>query len=199
MTLLISFLNGELSVRFVLKVLAVLIIAGAVFVHYLSDLKDKGFSWMSLLDKIFIILVVIGIIAGFWIAGSPAHQRDVRFDEQRVNDLATIQSQVIYFWQAKQRLPQNLDELTTGVEKFIAPKDPETGADYDYRIVKSPYSFELCAVFLTSSTGNQDQNVRVSYPVTMGYDPSAGDWGHGIGNTCFERTIDPDVIKPLVK
>src|SRR3989344_6552017 len=67
--LLRSFLEGELSQRFVLKVLAILFVAGSVFVHYLSELKEKGkeYKWIRVFDWAIIAVVLVGIVAGFFI------------------------------------------------------------------------------------------------------------------------------------
>ncbi|OGN33837.1 MAG: hypothetical protein A3F98_02075, partial [Candidatus Yanofskybacteria bacterium RIFCSPLOWO2_12_FULL_41_8] len=121
--LLINFLNGELTNRFVLKVLVVFFIAGSIFAHYFSELKDKAFSWMGIFDKALIILVAVGVAAGFWIAGSPAQQRAIRFDERRVSDLSNIQYQVLNYWQRKQVLPQNTQQLNDSISGFVSPKD----------------------------------------------------------------------------
>lgn len=191
--LLINFLNGELTTRFILKVLAVLFIAGSIFVHYFSELRDRVFSWMGIFDKVLILLVVAGVVSGFWIAGSPAQQRAVRFDDRRVSDLSAIQYQVIDYWQRKQKLPRDLSELTNNISGFVVPTDPETGADYQYRVIGS-LSFELCALFVTS---NSDLYSRkdLSAPVYPGGAEST--WNHESGMTCFERKIDPDYYPPI--
>lgn len=44
--------------------------------------------------------------------GSPAQQRTWRLDDKRVNDLQNIQSQVINYWQQKEKLPMTLSELS---------------------------------------------------------------------------------------
>lgn len=193
--LLLNFLNGELSVRFALKVIAVLFIASSVFAHYFSELRDKQFSWMGIFDKVLIVLVGVGVVAGFWIAGSPAQQRSIRFDEQRVSDLSTIQYQIIDYWQRKKALPQNTLDLTNNISGFVVPKDPESRTDYDYRVI-SLLSFELCATFTTSnSEGFLGKDRAVPAPMYYGGEPS--NWAHGQGLTCFERTIDPDLYPPL--
>ena len=192
--LLMNFLNGELTARFVLKVLAVLFIASTILAHYFSELKDKPFSWMSIFDKAIIGLVVIGIVAGFWFAGSPAQQRAVRFDERRVSDLSTIQYQIIDYWQRKKSLPQNTSELINDISGFVVPKDPESRVDYGYRVT-GPLSFELCAVFATS---NSEEFWGKDPSVAMHYGGEPSNWAHGQGMTCFERTIDPDLYPPYV-
>jgi hypothetical protein len=192
--LLMNFLNGELTLRFMLKVVTVLFIAGSIFVHYFSELREKSFSWMANFDKFVIVLVIAAIISGFWIAGSPQEQRAIRMDERRINDLSTIQYQIINYWQSKQRLPVNLSELQDDISGFIVPKDPETGTDYGYRVTTPPYSFELCADF---TAANDDLYGRKDPSVAMHIGGGESNWGHGEGRTCFERTIDPDLYPPI--
>jgi hypothetical protein len=191
--LIMNFLNGELTTRFILKVLVILFIAGSAFAHYFSELRDKAFSWMGVFDKALVVLVVVGVVAGFWIAGTPAQQRAIRFDDRRVQDLSTIQYQVIDYWQRKQVLPLNIGQLTNEISGFVAPKDPETGADYDYRVT-GPMSFELCAVFATSNT-EELVGKDISMPVYPGGEPT--NWAHAEGKVCFERKIDKDFYPPI--
>ena len=46
-------------------------------------------------------LVIAAVVFGFSVFGSPATQRALRFDAERVNDLQIIQSYIIGDWQAK--------------------------------------------------------------------------------------------------
>lgn len=193
--LLLNFLNGELTIRFALKVITVLFIASSVLTHYFSELKDKPFSWMGIFDKTLIVLVGASVIAGFWIAGSPSQQRAVRFDEQRVSDLSTIQYQIIDYWQRKQSLPQSASDLTNNISGFVVPKDPESRTDYGYK-VNGSLSFELCATFTTSNSGESLGKDR-AVPAPTYYGEEASNWAHGQGLVCFERTIDPDLYPPL--
>lgn len=191
--LLLSFLNGELSIRFMLKVVAVLFIASSVLAHYFSELRDKPFSWMGVFDKVLIVLVGASVIAGFWIAGSPAQQRAIRFDEQRISDLSTIQYQIVDYWQRKRSLPQSTAELNNSISGFVVPKDPELRVDYGYKVTGS-LSFELCATFVTS---NSDKLIGKDRAVPAYYGMESSNWAHGQGKVCFERTIDPDLYPPL--
>ncbi|MDX1608392.1 MAG: DUF5671 domain-containing protein [Candidatus Spechtbacterales bacterium] len=103
-----GYLQGELTGRFILKVLVVLLIAGAVFRYYLWQLKGERANknkLMKLMEQIIIGLVGIILVAGFVVAGSPQEERLRRFDERRINDLNSIQWQVVNFWQQKDRLP----------------------------------------------------------------------------------------------
>ena len=147
-----SFLGGELTTRFVLKVLVILVVAIAVFSFYLwelrRDVKDK--TPIHLVAAIVSSVIILGsIIAGFFIVGTPAEQRNIRFDEQRVYDLQSIQSEVITYWVQKDVLPPTLGDLTTNINGYVAPVDPLTQAPYTYT-VKGALDFEICATFATN-------------------------------------------------
>ena len=201
------YLNGEISSRFIWKVIIVLIILSAVFKYYFFSINENMY-WAKLVKKTVpwwgIILVLAAIIGGFIIVGSPAQQRAVRFDQQRVNDLTNIQWQVINYWQKKQTLPVVLTDLNDPVSNFNVPSDPDTGVSYDYS-VKSKSSFELCGNFGTdSSVVNNNGNIPVRSvpvkPIAVGMDivNQNDSWSHGIGKVCFERVIDSALYPPAI-
>jgi hypothetical protein len=197
-TLVNTFLGGDLSTRFILKVVVILLVAGALFLHFLADLRGYWVREPKKARMVSIgtaVLVLVSIVSGFFIMGSPSTVRLMRFDDQRVSDLQNIQSQVTYYWQAKQKLPVNARELEDPLTGFVLPKDPATGADYGYRVTKAPYSFEVCADFsLDSETGSRPAATPVALHIG-GVD--AETWQHAAGQTCFERTIDPDKYPQL--
>lgn len=202
--LVYNFLSGELTARFLLKVLAVFITAGGVFGYYIWDLKIRG-SQASSLPKVLawaVSVVILAVIAaGFAVVGSPFYQRQVRLDERRVSDLQNIQNQIINYWSNKNKLPANLNDLTDSISGFAAPKDPETGADYDYNIVVGKFlSFELCADFKTAaSLGSQEGSRAIPVPAKEFYrgDSYQQNWEHEAERTCFSRTIDPELYPPV--
>ena len=195
-----NFYQGELTSQFVFKVVAVLLVALGIFWYYFLDLKGsrilkpRFFAWL-------ISLVVLGALAaGFFIVGTPVQQRAKRFDERRISDLQNIQNQLVNYWVQKEELPENLDELTKDkLSGFVLPIDPETGLNYQYNKLTA-FSFELCIDFKTDS---QDYPVLSSYkerypsmvPAVYFPDSLVNNWGHGKGQTCFERTIDPELYK----
>lgn len=191
--LIYNFLQGELTVRFSLKILSVLAVAASVFGYYLYELRRK-LGEISPKIKIFIWLVIgiviVIVVAGFFIAGSPFKQRLIRFDRERVNDLQTIQGQIVNFWTSKEKLPDSLGNLNDSISGFAAPVDPETSKPYEYKI-KGNLIFELCANFNFDSKENI---IDASKPISpYGFEEN---WDHSIGRVCFERTIDPDIYKP---
>lgn len=204
-SLLRGFLNGELSQRFVLKVLAVLMIAGSVFIHYFSELREKvkQFKWIRSFDWVIVSLVALIVISAILIAGSPQNQRLVRLDERRTSDLQSIQWQIINYWQRKETIPASLDQLNDPIGGFVVPVDPETGENYEYAAT-GKLAFRLCANFKTT---NRDESSREgsSAPVapvlvnekSMEYMEGRSPWIHNEGRFCFEREIDPVLYPPL--
>lgn len=193
-TLIYSFYGGELETRFLLKILVVLAVAASVFWYYLWDIR-RGSSTTPIPRRAAIAstsLVGLALVAGFFIGGSPAHQRQLRFDEQRISDLQAIQSQTIYYWQQKGQLPEQLDQLRDSISGFTVPTDPATAAPYEYTAT-DPLSFELCAVFTAQSVGNDTTAAR---PVPAKEFGVTENWQHGQGKTCFARTIDPQLHRP---
>lgn len=207
-TLVNYFLNGEITTRFVLKVLVVLVTVGLVFWFELWDLKNapKETGRISKMIGIASLLVMVGVvIGGFFLVGSPAEQRKARLDDQRVNDLSIIQNELTFYFQQKQTLPATLDELSTSLNGFIPPVDPVSGAAYEFTVIKPgpdedilnrQPKFELCATFDAESTDYQNVMVKTRQYPMMDY-AYGQNWQHAAGRVCFERTIDPDLYPPL--
>lgn len=195
-TLINYFLGGDLSTRFVLKVAVVLLVAAGFFMHFLADIWGywtKNPKYARLVGWGAAAVVLVSIVSGFFIMGSPATVRLQRFDDQKVSDLQSIQSQVTYYWQSKQKLPVNSHDLEDPLMGYVLPLDPQSSQDYGYRITKAPYSFEVCADFnLDSNTGSNDATTARHVGGT-----EAETWKHTAGQNCFERTIDPDKYPPI--
>ena len=191
-----TFLGGDLTMRFILKVLVVLFVAGGVFLHFLADLrgywnanparaKAVGFAVGA--------LVLVAIISGFFIMGTPGQVRLLRFDTQKVSDLQNIQWQIVNYWQQKEALPAGLDNLNDPLSSFVAPVDPQSGEPYEYRTTGN-LSFELCANFNLAE--DDKSSMAKKYPTPVFFDSMSENWQHGAGRTCFERTIDPELYPP---
>jgi len=195
--LLNTFLSGEITTRFVLKVIAVLIIAGAVLAYYMNEVRDvpKKISY-KMVSIISSILVLILIVSSFFVFGSPMTVRKQRMDDQRISDLQSIQWQLINYWQQKGSLPVALADITDPISGFYIPVDPETGSAYTYE-KNSTKAFKLCADFsFDNSSSVSEAN---SFPVYPKGVINEG-WKHGIGTVCFDRTIDQDLypVRPRI-
>lgn len=196
-----EFLGGEITIQFALKMLSILIVTGAVFGYYLYDLKGKWereATKAKMIGWVTAFIVLAAIVSGFFIIGTPADQRLLRFDREKINDLQSIQWQIVNFWQNKERLPENLSELEDPISSFMVPTDKQTDEEYKYRIISDltpalpAGRFELCAEFNKESTGSLNENIRVAKPFG-GPGIQDSNWAHGEGEVCFKRTIDPDL------
>jgi len=188
------FLSGDLTIHFFLKVFVVLLVAGAVFGYYIWDLRRKDIKTKTtkILAWILSLVVLASVVSGFFIIGTPAEQRDRRFDEERVGDLQVLQGEIINYWIQKEALPAVLDDLQDSISGFVPPEDPATDSAYEYYVTED-LSFELCAVFETSSKdfGSGYKGGRYASP----HESFQQNWEHEAERTCFERTIDPDLYK----
>lgn len=220
-TLVRYFISGEITTRFIFKVLGTLGVAFLVDFYYSLKMKNANFNssrsekWGFVCAIISIIFFFGLIIWSFSVMGSPAKQRAWRLDERRVSDLQNIQYQVISYWQQKEKLPESLVILSNSISGSSIPVDPEfeKGKTYEYipSITKDSLSFELCATFAADMPkGWQENNyggpipmyaVKTdeavsSYPYPSGVNDS---WDHKIGRTCFTRMIDKDIYPPIKK
>ena len=115
-----------------------------------------------------IAAVAAAVVVGLAITGSPAEQRLLRLDEQRVAELQQLVGRAEGRWERDGRLPDTADDLVDGQFLTRLPTDPSTGQPYEYRITR-PRQFEVCATF-----------DRASRP------DLAGDfWFHEAGQRCF--------------
>ena len=198
-TLIYYFLDGqELTTAFLLKILSVLVVAGAIFGYYLDDLKDRlTGSRRNIWRVVAIVLVVGSIIAGFSVLGTPQTQRKLRYDAQKVSDLQNIQWQIINYWQQKGVLPTALADLEDPISGFIAPVDPQTRNFYEYKKAGT-LTFDLCAEFNKLSQDSAKSAARMVYPESMG--KFGENWQHEAGRQCFSRTIDPELypVRPKI-
>lgn len=201
-TLIMYFLQGDVTLRFILKVAVVFLVVGAGFLHFLADLRGY---WVANPAKCRAvawgigIMVIFAIITGFFVVGMPWQARGYRFDDQKVNDLRNIQSQVVYYWQSKQALPATLSDLQDPISGFSVPNDPQTGAVYVYQTTGQT-SFKLCATF--NAATQQYTAATRAVPIAPGgaVGKTVNDnWQHDAGLECFERTIDPLLYPPLTK
>ena len=169
------------------------------FGYYLDDVRrpepSKSARYYAWATGIVILILVIG---AFFIVGSPNQARLNQLDQQRINDLQNIQSQVVYYWQRKEQLPQNLSNLNDSISGYVNPQDPQTSEPYEYTIKDSKLlTFELCAVFSLDGNTRGGMKTMPAYPVYEG--GVSQNWDHGQGRVCFERTIDKQLYPPIDK
>jgi preprotein translocase subunit SecG len=193
-----NFLNGEITIRFVLKALVVLIAVGSAFVYYLFDARgywqthEKQSKQYGLGA---IIVIAASLVLGFMYTETPSQVREMRLDQTQITDLQDMQNRVEESYRVTGKLPQTLSELYVGTE---VPTAPEERASYTYK-VDTATSFELCGEFAYPSS-RTDQSVY-SQPVYDGMlIKNPYNWDHKAGAWCFTRIINAPLMNaPLVK
>jgi hypothetical protein len=185
-TLLYYFLAGDMTTRFVLKVVVLLVIAQVVFSYYFlsprAATKDQPTHYLRRFLVAAALVIVAGSLGlGFTMAGSPFTARLQRLDEKRVNDLRAIH-RVIQQMVTKvengsvkfvQPLPKSLEEVaeyqrTRESGAALDLNDPTTGEKYDYRATGEK-TYELCATFEFARDRKYDLF-----------------WNHPAGRHCFK-------------
>ncbi len=192
-SILNSFLSGELTIRFFLKALSVLLVAAMIFAYYLYDIRDALTKGRRNLFRYGAIgLVVVFVVGAFFLIGSPAKQRILRFDGMRSEHLQSLKYSIDEYYSQVGNLPNSLEEITRAPYYGSELRDPETGESYEY-IVTGDRTYDLCATFEMAST---DTNVP------HGSDMFA--YEHEVGRQCFslispERNTDGTVVPSPVK
>jgi hypothetical protein len=134
-------------------------------------------------------VLLVSIVSGFFIAGTPAEQRAVRLDERRINDLWSMQSSVVSYAESKGDLPANLTTLTAWSGEL--PTDPDTDSAYDYTKTGRT-TFELCATFGSDQVNDElTEYFGTTYPTKHVTQLVGGSsWKHPAGYHCFAREIE---------
>ncbi len=168
-----QFLLGDLTLRFVLKSLVLFVVAAGVLWYYLGTVRpsagtssrDGAFGWTVT------AAVVLAIVLGFTGVGTPAYERSLSLDEQRVSDLRTIAGAMTDTYRTTKRLPKVLP----GAQR--ATVDPVTRKPYTY-VPSEGSHYKLCTVFDTPS-------IRTS---------GSPFWQHASGQSCytFDALTSPD-------
>lgn len=196
---LTTYLQGEeVTVAFLLKVLTVLLVGAAAFMHFYADMRgywQREPKRAMLINYAVGVLVIATIVAGFFVIGTPQEIRRAKQDNMRVQDLQNIQWQVINYWQQKESLPENLEQLVDPLSGYVVPVDPKTDAAYVYSKT-GDLAFRLCATFEMAG----DQRTTEYLSARPYAAPSEQDiWEHTAGEQCFDRTIDPERYPPYTK
>jgi len=157
-----SFLSGELTVRFILKVASVLLIAGISFSFYLYDVKRESPEKKDRVTKIFFIatlfLVVSVFVAAWFFVESPQKTRARRIDNLILNNFSNLESSINSYYTYNKKLPEKISDLSLNQQIYFNPEfalDPESKEEIGYNRINDT-EFELCAYFRASN--REDQN-----------------------------------------
>ncbi len=186
---IMTFLEGEITQRFIYKASSVLVVVGAAFHYYLLD--AKGY-WLKQEQKsIFFgigasILVAASVIFGFTHIAAPTEVREQKLDATQISDLQNIQWRVQDYLTLNGVLPATLADIETQIPVQTAP---EGRPAYIYAVTDN--GFKLCATFAKASLPDE---FSFAGPITVGQEEKGiilnpDNWEHGTGEVCFERVV----------
>ncbi|MEX2186102.1 MAG: DUF5671 domain-containing protein [Pirellulales bacterium] len=187
-TLVYYLLEGELSIRFLLHVFVILFLAGTTFTYYFLSLRlapadPRRRTVGRTFQAVAVTVAAVAVVWGGVLVGSPAAERQRKFDERRVEDLRDIGREIRSMCRSdrsdddaksklKRPLPKTLDEVAQAATyRKLDITDPETGAPYRYEITGES-TFRLCATYSTE----RDQRWEVF-------------WNHPAGDHCFDFDV----------
>lgn len=205
-SIIYTYLGGELTTRFILKAISVFVVALLVCGYYLYSVR-RDYTQKSSVPVISSIIVSILVIASIvWsvsVIGTPAEMRAKRIDSERLSALSSIQQQVFNYFQTADTLPGKLSDLNNAFQGYSVPVDPVTGNEYVYKIVQlpvvkinytttkkelvTPAIFEICASFDITRDVNQNGQVKVSVPST----PIPTDGLYSVSNYYYDGDQSP--------
>jgi hypothetical protein len=188
-SVILNFLNGELTLRFILKALTILVVVGGAFSYYLLDAKEywnshEKYSWYAALGTA--LVVIVSIVSGYMLIESPREVRERTLDTETIVSLETIQSYIQSHVVVTGSLPNSLSEL--GDFEYL-PEAPEGRAQFTYTRVADD-AFELCAEFGVETDKDDISRPYTSPMVGYGQIREPFIWNHQTGLTCFTRHID---------
>jgi hypothetical protein len=129
-----------------------------------------------LLSIIASVVMLGAVLGGWYVMGSPLHQRELRLDNQRVLALSMAANDIHQYWHRHHALP---DDLNAADVPAHWRSDPVSGKAYVYnRLDQENYS--LCADFDAASAA---EDIGEGVPHT--YVPEESTWKHPAGTHCF--------------
>ena len=186
-----SFLDGELTLKFILKVLTAVGIAAIVFTFYLYDIKRENVAGVK--DNVIRIyfygslaLIIAIFVGALFIIESPRETRDRKMDNEVLLKLNRLDSSVRSYYVENEKLPVNFGELMIEFNYLDEDnfEDSVTGAKFEYT-VKEAKIYEFCANFRASNNDESD-----AYKNLYGKE-----WEHDAGHQCFEKKIREEKIR----
>ncbi len=204
-----TYLGGELSVRFQLKAVSVFVVALAVFGYYFYALR-RNYATPTAIPATITLLASAGVIGAIiWsisIIGTPTQIRAKKIDSMRLSDISRIQQEILNRVQMTDKLPANLSLLDNAFQGYQEPTDPITKEGYTYKILQQPtmkmnYTtnrkelatsaiFQLCATFDTvRQIDSRGQSVPI--PSKGGGEMLGTDAIYSVNNFYYEGDQSP--------
>jgi hypothetical protein len=162
-SILNSFLNGEMTIKFILKALTALVISAMIFSYYLYNIKQKTVKKRDKIKLIFFIVSLLLVVFALTLAivhmESPQTTRDKKADENTLRNFDTINMNVNMYYNNNEELPESLEQLKGDSNLNSYPNNSISLKDIEYNKL-SETEYELCADFRTSNLDDKYNNLR---------------------------------------
>lgn len=188
-----SFLDGELTTKFILKSLTAMSIAVIIFSYYFYDIKREKVQDVK--DKVIqyyfigtVALVFFALVSAFFFVESPMETRARKQDNAVLERFDRIDSAINSYYAENRSVPMNLDELADTTKGFLRAEDiqdPLTKEKFIYNQT-SNVSYQLCANFKGSNKVSNE----------IGYNYYKDRWPHDAGYQCLTQRINASNFAP---
>lgn len=181
---IMTFLNGEITERFIYKAAAVLAVIGAAVHYYILDargywIKEESKSVLFGIGAAAVAFVVIAY--GLSYIETPAAVRAMKLDQTQLTDLQNIQYKIEEYLTLEQKLPET---LSIAYGEFDAPIAPADRSAYTYVVTDA--GFELCAEFSKDSIADSFGTPFMDEKANI---QNGNNWQYKAGIYCFTRIV----------
>lgn len=180
-----SFLDGELTTKFILKSITAIGIAASIFTFYLYDIrreevKGKKDKTISLYFYGSLAVVIAVFIASLFFVESPTETRNRKFDNTILDKFSQIDSAINNYYFDNKILPESLNIIQEEFNYITTDDlvDPATREQFKYQVLEEK-KYELCATFRAS-------NIAVEIIQDEFYKER---WPHEAGEQCISQRI----------
>ncbi len=180
-----SFLDGDLTIKFILKSITAIGIAAAVFTFYFYDIRrEEVDNKKNNLIRIYLFgslaLVIAIFAASLFFVESPTQTRNRKIDNAILEDFNVIDGAITTYYDENGQMPTDFAVLR---EDFSYLKDddfknPVNEDGYEYKII-GENKYELCTAFMSS---NKDDSANQN-------DYYQDRWPHEAGYQCLGQTV----------
>jgi len=182
-SILNNFLDGALTINFILKALAVLFIAFLIFSFYFYDIRRKEFKNQKI-NRIFFIstltIVAIALISSFFLIESPSEARNRKLDQNILQDFNNIKYSIDNYYYKYEKMPKELADINGEINIV----NESIKAEYIYNVIDGT-RYRLCTEFLSSNLEKK-------------YNYLDGTWKHDKGYQCIEKEANLEEVKGVI-
>ncbi|MBL7058168.1 hypothetical protein ISS03_02405 [Patescibacteria group bacterium] len=181
-----SILDGDLTWKFSLKTLTVIVIAATVGSYYFRDIKkEKVEKVKDNVAKIYLYATLVALlvvfVSGILFVESPRQTRLRKLDNLTIEKFERIGNSLNEYYNNNNRLPVKLEDLAVGVIYLgdLDIRSVDAGKIFEYRAFEGE-EYKICAKFNLSNREELGSNRDFISDV----------WPHGAEYTCFIKNIN---------